>query len=331
MSGGTDPTDPDFEGGLEPGWQRARMDNFQAIMLGLPVDTDDVDDGWTHHFATVNHPKVVEGMTGADIARSGEVTDFEIMELHRRRVEELVHDPIKAAVLKPYYRYICKRPCFHDEYLPAFNAPNITLIDCPAGIEKITGKGPVVDGQQYEVDCIVYGTGFEPEQTPLFRRAGHDIVGRDGVTLAEKWADGPHTLFGMMSRGFPNLFVMPAPFQQAVVTVNYTQLAVLGGEFVGRAVGLLEQKGVDVFDVSAEAEAEWVKGITDAYIDASRVMAACTPSRINNEGHPEDRSPLMGAYRGGLGDWFGYRDRLERWLDEGRFDGLELEVRSTTP
>ncbi len=130
-------------------------------------------------------------MSGADIARSGEETDFQVMEAHRRRVEELVSDPVMADILKPYYRYICKRPCFHDEYLPAFNAPNITLIDCPAGIERITEKGPVVDGQQYEVDCIVYGTGFEPEQTPLARRAGHEIVGRGGVTLADKWADGP--------------------------------------------------------------------------------------------------------------------------------------------
>jgi hypothetical protein len=88
---------------------------------------------------------------------------------------------------------------------------------------------------------------------------------------------------------------------------------------------------VDVFDVSAEAEEKWVQGIVDAYIDASRVMAACTPSRINNEGHPEDRSPLVGAYRGGLGDWFGYRERLENWLEDGRFDGLEVEVRSTAP
>jgi cation diffusion facilitator CzcD-associated flavoprotein CzcO len=325
---GNRPTDASFGAGLEPGWQRARMDNFQAIMLGLPVDDDLVDDGWTHHFAAVNHPKVVEGMTGAEVARSGEEVDYQVMETHRRRVEELVTDPATAAILKPYYRYICKRPCFHDEYLQAFNAPNITLIDCPAGIERITPKGPVVDGKQYEVDCIVYGTGFEPEQTPLYRRVGHEIVGRAGVTLAEKWADGPHTLFGLMSRGFPNLFITPAPFQQAVVTVNYTQVAVLGAEFIGKAIGLLEQKGIDIFDVSAAAEQEWVKGIVDAYIDASRVMAACTPSRINDEGHPEERSPLVGAYRGGLGDWFGYRERLQRWLDDGGFDGLEVEVRS---
>jgi cation diffusion facilitator CzcD-associated flavoprotein CzcO len=328
---GNRPTDAEFGDRLEPGWQQARMDNFQAIMLGLPVEDDLVDDGWTHHFAAVNHPGVVEGMTGADIARRGEELDFEVMEEHRRRVEELVSDPVKADILKPYYRYICKRPCFHDEYLSAFNAPNITLVDCPAGIERIDEKGPVVDGVQYEVDCIVYGTGFEPEQTPLYRRAGHEVVGRDGVTLADKWADGPHSLFGMMTRGFPNMFIMPGPFQQSVVTVNYTQLAILGAEFVGRAIGLLQREGVDVFDVSAEAEEKWVQGIVDAYIDASRVMAACTPSRINNEGHPEERSPLVGAYRGGLGDWFGYRERLENWVEDGRFDGLELEVRSTAP
>jgi cation diffusion facilitator CzcD-associated flavoprotein CzcO len=328
---GNRPTDVHFGDHLESGWQQARMDNFQAIMLGLPVDVDLVDDGWTHHFGPVNHPEVAEGMTGADIARAMEEFDYQIMEQHRRRVEELVSDPLKAEILKPFYRYICKRPCFHDEYLQSFNAPNISLIDCPAGIERITEKGPVVDGVQYEVDCIVYGTGFEPEQTPLHRRAGHEIVGRDGVTLSEKWADGPHSLFGMMTRGFPNMFIMPGPFQQSVVTVNYTQLAVLGGEFVGRAIGLLRTEGIDVFDVSADAEADWVKGIVDSYIDGSRLMAACTPSRINNEGHPEDRSPLVGAYRGGLGDWFGYRERLENWLEDGRFDGLEIEVRSTAP
>ena len=225
---------------------------------------------------------------------------------------------------------MCKRPCFHDEYLPAFNNPNVTLIDCPAGMERITARGPVVDGKQYEVDCIVYGTGFERELTPLFRRVGHEIVGRGGVTLAEKWADGAASLFGMMSRGFPNMFVMPAPGQQAVVTVNYTQLAVLGAEIVGAAAGLLEQRGVEVFDVSAEAEEAWTQKIVDSFVDGSSVMAACTPSRINNEGHPELNNPRNGNYGRGFGDYFAYRELLEQWLEAGNFEGLELKVRSTT-
>jgi cyclohexanone monooxygenase/pentalenolactone D synthase len=246
------------------------------------------------------------------------------MEEHRARVDEIVADPTTAAILKPYYRYLCKRPCFHDEYLGAFNEPNVSLIDCPAGFDRITAQGPVVDGQQFEVDCIIYGTGFEGERTPLARRAAHDIVGRDGVTIAEKWSDGVSTLFGMMSRGFPNMFIMPAPEQQAVVTVNYTQLAVLGGDFVGRLVGLLGKRGVEVFDVSAEAEQEWRDGIVRSFVDASGVMSACTPSRVNNEGHPEALNPCNANYGGGFGDYFAYRELLENWLDAERFEGLEL-------
>jgi cation diffusion facilitator CzcD-associated flavoprotein CzcO len=322
-------TDPDFATGLEPSWQRERMDNFQAIMLGRPVDVDQVDDGWTHHYAAVQHPPRRKDMTITEYLRSAEGLDYQIMELHRRRVEELVADPATAEILKPYYRYLCKRPCFHDQYLQAFNNPSVTLIDCPAGIERITEQGPVVDGHQYEVDCIIYGTGFEAELTPLFRRAGHEIFGRGGVTLAKKWAEGAASLFGMMSRGFPNMFVMPAPAQQAVVTVNYTQLAVLGAEIIGGAVGLLERRGVEVFDVSAEAEEAWTQKIVDSFVDSSAVMSACTPSRINNEGHPEAMNPRNGNYGRGMGNWFAYRELLEQWLEAGNFEGLELKARST--
>ncbi len=328
---GNRPTEPDFAEGLEPGWQQARMDNFQTVMMGRAVDQDLTDDGWTHHYAAVHHPPRWKGMTIEEYLRSGEELDYGIMEEHRRRVEELVHDPATAEILKPYYRYLCKRPCFHDEYLPALNRANVTVIDCPGGISEVNERGPVVDGRQFEVDCLIYGTGFEPEATPLFRRVGHEIVGRGGVTLAEKWADGPASLFGMMSRGFPNMFVMPAPAQQSVVTVNYTQLAVLGGEFVGRAVGLLEQRGTKVFDVSAEAEEAWVQKILESWVDASEVMSACTPSRINFEGNPKAMNPRGGNYGRGLGDYFGFRELLEQWVERADFDGLELDERFVAP
>ncbi len=325
---GNRPTPPEFAETLSPGWQQARMDNFQAVMLGKQVDEDLTDDGWTHHYAAVQHPPRRKDMTLEEYLRGGEELDFAVMEEHRRRVEELVADPAAAEALKPWYRYLCKRPCFHDEYLPAFNEPNVTLVDCPAGIERVTEQGLVVDGREYEVDCIVYSTGFEAELTPLYRRAGHEVIGRDGVHLADKWAEGAASLFGMMSRGFPNLFVMPAPGQQAVVTVNYTQLAVLGARFVGRTIGHLAEEGVAVFDVSADAEADWTQKIVDSFVDASSVMAACTPSRINLEGHPEAMNPRNGNYGRGLGDYFGYRQLLEEWLDAGDCPGLELERRS---
>ena len=327
---GNRPTPDGFADTLEPGWQRARMDNFQAIMIGRSVENDQIDDGWTHHYAVVNNPPRHRGMSRAEYIENAETIDFEVMDEHRRRVEALVADPETAEILKPYYRYICKRPCFHDEYLSAYNSPNVTLIDCPAGMDRITEGGPVVNGQEYEVDCIIYGTGFEPERTPLYRRIGHDIVGREGVSLAEKWAGGAASLYGVVTRGFPNLFIMPAPTQQAVVTVNYTQLAVAGAEFVSGAISLLRKQGVEAFDVSAQAEEAWTEKIAETHMADTSVMAACTPSRINNEGHPETINPRNGNYGGGFGDWFGYRDLLESWVVDGRFEGLELEVPSST-
>ncbi len=328
---GNRPTDPDFGRDHGPGWQRDRTDNFQGIIMGRPVEADLVDDGWTHDYAGARNAPRHKGMTTQEYLAVAEEVDFRIMEAHRRRVEELVADPATAEVLKPYYRYMCKRPCFHDEYLPALNRPNVTVVDCPGGIERITERGPVVDGHQYDVDCIVYGTGFEAELTPIFRRVGHEIVGRGGVTLAGKWAGGAASLFGMMTRGFPNMFIMPAPGQQAVVTVNYTQLAVLGAEFLGATVGQLEQKGVGAFDVSADAEEAWTEKIVDSFIDASAIMSACTPSRLNNEGHPEEMNPRNGNYGRGLGDWFAYRELLEQWLEAGNLEGLELDVTSVEP
>ena len=323
---GNRPTATEFAEARWPGWQQARMDNFQAVMLGQPVEADLTDDGWTRHYAAVHHPPRWKGMTLEEYLRNGEEVDYGIMEEHRRRVAEVVTDPVTAETLKPYYRYLCKRPCFHDEYLEAFNRANVTLVDCPAGIDRISEGGPVVNGETYDVDLLIYGTGFEAELTPLFRRAGHDIIGRGGVSLAEKWAPGATSLFGMMSRGFPNLFMMPAPGQQAVVTVSYTQLAVLGAQFIGGAVGILEQSGVRVFDVRAEAEEAWSQKIVDSFVDGSAVMSACTPSRINQEGNPQSLNPRNGNYGRGYGDYFGYRELLEQWLQRGDCEGLELEV-----
>ncbi len=321
---GNRPTPPEFTESLQPGWWTQRNENLQAIMLGKPVEHDLIDDGWTHHYAVVHNAPRWKGMTFQDYMLRAEEIDFGIMEEHRARVEQIVRDPARAEILKPQYRYLCKRPCFHDEYLEAYNNDNVTLVDCPAGFDKITAQGPVVGGEQYEVDVLIYATGFEAEATPLPRRAGHEVVGRDGVTLADKFAPGCSTLFGMLSRGFPNLFVMPAPAQQSVVTVNYTQLAVLGAEFVADTIAALDARGTTRFDVSQEAEDAWVAEVVDTYVDGSHVMSACTPSRINNEGDPGGVNPRNSSWGRGFGDYFAYRDHLAQWLAAGDFAGLEL-------
>ena len=325
------PTPEGFADDFEPGWQRRRMENFQAVMLGMPVDEDLVDDAWCHNFARTRNMRRDPSWTPREYAARVEEVDFEIMEEHRARIDEIVEDPRTAEALKPWYRYLCKRPLFHDEYLHAYNRPNVTLIDCPAGVDRITETGVVVDGDEFEVDCIVYATGFEGESTPLPRRVRHQVVGRDGITLAEKWGDGAKSLWGMTSRGFPNMFIMPAPFQQAVVTVNYTHVAEEGAEHVAAVVGALDDAGVGWFDVTQEAEDAWIEGVVDRWVDMSALMSMCTPSRINNEGHPEDVPPANGNHGGGLGDFFGYRDLLAEWRRAGDFEGFELHGGTVGP
>jgi cation diffusion facilitator CzcD-associated flavoprotein CzcO len=274
--------------------------------------------------AKVANPRVEPGWTPEQIAQAAEEFDFQVMEEHRRRIDEIVEDPKTAEALKPYYRYLCKRPLFHDEYLPTFNRPNVTLVDCPAGVEKVTAHGVVANGEEYDLDCIVYATGFEPEVTPFPRRAAHEIVGRGGVTMAEAWKDGAQTLHGMMSRGFPNLFLSPGPGQQAVVSVNHTHIMVTGAEHIAETIRRLEDEHVRIADVSQEAQDDWVAKIEAGYADRSAFMAACTPSRLNFEGDPSQANPRNGSYGGGYGDYFGWRDLITEWRRSG-FPGLELE------
>jgi len=318
-------TPEEFTAGLAPGWQKDRMENFTAFMSGKETERDLVDDAWTEHMAKVANPRIEPGMTPQEIGDAAEAFDFSVMEEHRRRVETIVTDPATAEMLKPYYRYLCKRPCFHDEYLATFNRPNVTLVDCPQGVTEVTERGVIVDGTEYELDCIVFATGFEAEVTPLPRRVGHDIVGRDGLTVAEKWADGASTLHGVLTRGFPNLFLSPGPGQQAVVSVNHTHVMVAGGEHIAATIAKLDREGVRSFDVTAEAETDWNAKIEAGFSDRSAFMLACTPSRLNFEGDPSGQNPRNGSYGGGYGDFFGWETLLDQWRAAADFPGLEVD------
>ena len=127
-----------------------------------------------------------------------------------------------------------------------------------------------------------------PASRPSSRRSRGGPATTSSAGAASRWPrsgrTGSSTLFGMMTRGFPNLFIMPAPGQQAVVTVNYTQLAVLGAEFIAATVGLLEERGVEGVRRERRGRGGAGRQHRRLFVDASPVMSACTPSRINNEG-----------------------------------------------
>src|SRR3954451_16142949 len=183
------PTDPAWAASLEPGWQQRRKDNFNNLVSGGFEAEDMVNDGWTDIIGKllVRLREATEGELTADsLANNLELADFEKMEQIRARVETMVEDPTVAEALKPYYRQFCKRPCFHDDYLQTFNRPNVTLVDTQGrGVDRVTERGVVVGEVEYEIDCLIYATGFEVG-TEHPRRAGYDLVGRDGLTLSEK-------------------------------------------------------------------------------------------------------------------------------------------------
>jgi cation diffusion facilitator CzcD-associated flavoprotein CzcO len=260
------------------------------------------------------------GTSMEEISAKVELADFQKMEQIRARVDSLVSDPATAEALKPYYRQFCKRPCFHDDYLPTFTRPNVTLVDTQGqGVERITRKGVVAAGKEYELDCLIYATGFEVG-TDYAHRAGCEIVGRGGLTLTEKWAEQMTTFHGIFSRGFPNCFLMGGI--QSGVTPNFTELYNEQSQHIAYIVGQSLKKGIRTFDASAEAEADWLRIIGDSTMMDPQFQLDCTPGYYNNEGKPGNGPGWFGgSYGGGAQEFF---QLLRDWRNQGDLAGLEL-------
>jgi cyclohexanone monooxygenase len=315
-------TDPEWEKALKPGWHQHRMDNFNALVSGVPQAEDLVSDGWTDLIG-----KLIVGMTqgrskdhsAEGIARAVEIADFEKMEEIRGRVESIVKDAETAEALKPYYRQFCKRPCFHNEYLDAFNRPNVELVDTRGeGVERITKKGVVVGGHEYELDCLIYASGFEVG-TDYSRRAGFELYGQEGRSLTETWADGIRTLHGMHVHGFPNCFLMSNP--QAGFTANFPHLLNEQARHLAYIIGTGIERAARKVEVTPEGEAGWVEQCLAKARLATEFFENCTPGYYNNEGKMSERSTQNGFYGGGSIEFFRI---LEEWRAEGRLEGMEF-------
>ncbi|MGH9083858.1 MAG: monooxygenase, partial [Acidimicrobiales bacterium] len=315
-------TDPAWAATLEPGWQQRRMENFNNLVSGIPEPEDLVSDGWTDIIGKliVRLRREVDGEVSADrVTGTLEMADFEKMEQVRARVDTIVEDPLTAEALKPYYRQFCKRPCFHDEYLDTFNRSDVTLVHTDGrGVDRITERGVVVDGQEYDLDCLIYATGFEVG-TDYSRRAGYRIVGRDGVTLSDKWADGAQTLHGFHSRGFPNCFVISNI--QSGFSVNFPHMLGEQAKHLAYILRRAADDGIRVIEVSEEAEAAWVQTIVDLAQTNLKYLESCTPGYYNNEGKPAERGGWNSFYGGGS---VAFIKLLEDWRAEGSLPGLEL-------
>jgi cation diffusion facilitator CzcD-associated flavoprotein CzcO len=314
---GNKPTDPAWVKTLYPGWQAYRNHNFCSILAGIPIQEDLVGDKWTSLFkmlARLLSSGNDAAVSAQEIALMSEIADFQKMNEIRARVEATVKDRATAEALKPWYGQWCKRPTFNDEYLPTFNRPNVKLVDTHGkGVERMTENAVVVDGVEYEVDCVVLATGFEVG-TAYTRRAEFEVYGRGGLSLSDNWAKGMKTHYGFLSHGFPNLFHMG--LTQTGLTPNFTYM--LGGQatHIAHVIAEVKEREAKSVEPTREAEAEWVEKVTRKSF-MTDYQNACTPGYYNGEGTGqgflEGQDP-DGAVR--------FYEALARWREKGDLEGL---------
>ena len=318
---GNHPIDPGwFAAVASPGWQQRWLENFTANQAGGNADEDLVMDGWTDIARRIKAKVAALPPSARDLdglLAAVEDSDFEKMSEIRARADAVVTDPVTAGHLKAWYRQLCKRPCFHDEYLQAYNNPNTHLVDTDGkGVERITAACVVVAGREYPLDCLIYASGFEVG-TAYARRAGFEVTGA-GRTLSEHWAEGMRTLHGIHVRGFPNLFFIQ-PTQGGNLISNVPHNIVDSARTITLIVAHAQEGGFTEVEPSADAETDWVTLLGTA--SPGMIGGAdCTPGYYNNEGQ-EPRSFLGQGYPYGPNAYFAY---IERWRSSGQFDGLEF-------
>ena len=296
----------------EPGWAVARRERLATISAGRTAlkANDDFLAGRIEH---VTPPKKhASPITPEELIKKQLNTNFRIMEQIRARVDAIVEDPATAEALKPYYVYGCKRPTFHDEYLPTFNQPHVHLVDtAPKGVSKINERGVVHDGVEYPLDVLIYATGFEWMATSTFNM----VTGVDGVTLKEKWQqEGTRTFLGMHSHGFPNLLIMTGP-QGGGGQFNFTRVCEMHANYVTWMLTMMRDKGLHTVDIEKSAEDEYAAHCREVDL-RSRPLRDCY-SYYNGDGTAE---PGSLAYYGGGAKWHEIRMQAQESLAPYRFD-----------
>jgi cyclohexanone monooxygenase len=317
------PTDPEFLKTLKPGWQRERRDNFTTLVGGDYAPVDLVQDSWTDIIRHVA-PRLENGTPVAN-PEAVKLAEMKKMELTRRRVDSIVKDKSTAAALKTYFHYFCKRPCFHDEYLGAFNRPNVSLIDTLGkGVERITARGVVVDGCEFPLDCLIFATGFD-FLTEYCREAGMEVIGPGALSLSKHWEEGPRTLYGIMTHGFPNFFMVS--IAQAGAAVNYVHMADEQTKTIVHCITESMRRSAGTVQPTREAESAWVEEIANGAKGRRAFLETCTPGYYNYEGKRERYAALNDFYAPGP---MAYVRLLDAWRQKADLPGLELTASPST-
>jgi cyclohexanone monooxygenase len=321
---GNKPTDFTWAESLSPGWQRERRENFNSMVTGASVGEDLVNDGWTEIFRNLLSMMPRDGEPAVSMEEAAElveIADFRKMNGVRERVDKTVRDPEIAEALKPWYRQFCKRPTFNDEFLPTFNRPNVTLVDVSEakGVERITSNAIVANGETYEVDCIIFATGFEVG-TAYTRRAGYEVIGQNDQSLSDYWAGGMKTLHGFSAHGFPNCYLMG--LSQNGFSVNLTSMLDDQAQHIAYIINETSKRG-RYSQPTTEGEAAWVATIRALAVMNTAFFEECTPGYYNNEGQLASRGGGLNgeAYAPGAN---AFNALLAQWRATGDLEGLEI-------
>ncbi|KAJ7625627.1 hypothetical protein FB45DRAFT_921878 [Roridomyces roridus] len=340
---GQRPTDPDEWANkiaAKQGWQRARLHNFSRVLTNVPVDEDLVNDGWCStdsYCAVIGAPGIVPPDKVSDHITRLHSMDLERAERVRQRTTDVVKDPDTAAKLKAWYPAWCKRPTFHDDYLPTFNQPNVTLVDTNGkGLDAVTEQGVMANGTEYPIDVLILSTGYSvnvgDDSGSPGSRAGLKVFGRDGLSMDEKWIrEGAGTLHGMATHGFPNLF-FPGP-SQVGLTANFTHMLSSLAFHVANVLADAERRVDHTERVTVEVTKEAEEAYTMEVLMRTAWFAGfggCTPGYLNMEGardNETDSQVLMKAARGA--PWgegmVKFEEMLEAWRADGKLEGLRIE------
>ena len=321
-------TDPDWVKTLKPGWQQERRANFQraAYEFFKPGEPDLVCDIWTEISRSLAAELEAEGwpqLSPEQFMARREAVDYRVMERLRGRAASMTNDPETAEILKPYYRFLCKRPLSNNEFYPTFNRPNVKLIDVSAtkGVERMTEKGFVANGVEYPVDCIIFASGFEVT-SDLDRRWGIGVLnGRGGKSIYQHWADGPRTLHGVMTHGFPNQFF--TGFIQGALNASTTEQFSSQGYHIAYVISEALKRGVKAVEPSQQAQDAYVRHFQEVEFDTTQFQQECTPSYFTNEGQVKAPWALLRAYGPG---WDAFQKLLSEWRSKGDLEGLVLET-----
>ena len=296
------------------GWQKERIANFEDnITPGTHPEADQVSDGWTDFFQRVRDGMGAAVKSGAPFKPMEVIqkVDFAKMEDLRALVGQIVKDPKIAASMTPWYNYLCKRPLFSDNFLQSLNEPNVTVVDTDGkGVTQIDETSVHANGNAYEVDCIIFATGFDVAAA-AHKVGGYDLIGRNGVSIDEAWKEGMRTVHGTQMHGFPNFHIVGG-ISQGTTSFNFTHALQIQASHAVDIIGKCVNEGVRTIEVTREAEDRWLEKMkTPHKIDLVAYYRACTPGFLNHEGDVDGKPTFLGSTYGGGA--LAYNDLITAW------------------